>query len=188
MSYPASPSLQWILGSVLHLPWYNAPLRLPHPHLRDFALWAHLKIPCIPRFLCVPFPRLLFCRRLSRILRLSPEARTKFINRRDPYVRHFDSKERCGSPKFPSFPFEYMPRSRTTVVSFDLAKTILGLLPSGTSDTVGFPPRFLRKLSLPQRHNFSRLNSAACILDHLSFRLPLPGLPVRFTTNLLAKL
>ena len=40
-------------------------------------------------------------------------------------------KEIGGSPKFPSYPYEDMPRSQTPVVSCALAKARPGLLPSG---------------------------------------------------------
>jgi hypothetical protein len=45
------------------------------------------------------------------------------------YFRRFH-QETVGSPKFPSCPCEHMPRSQTPVVSYTLAITCLGLLPS----------------------------------------------------------
>jgi len=39
-------------------------------------------------------------------------------------------KETFGSPKFPSYPYEYMPWSKTPVVSWILAIAYSGLLPS----------------------------------------------------------
>jgi len=40
-------------------------------------------------------------------------------------------KETGGSPEFPGYPSELMPRSQTPVVSRSLALTQTGLLPSG---------------------------------------------------------
>lgn len=51
-------------------------------------------------------------------------------------------KETVGSPEFPSFPCERMPRPKTPVVSHSLALVFLsrpGLLPSKPSEAVGFP-------------------------------------------------
>ena len=50
------------------------------------------------------------------------------------------AKEIVGSPKFPSYPFEHMPRSQTPVVSRALALTHTELLPSVTQRTSAFPP------------------------------------------------
>jgi hypothetical protein len=49
------------------------------------------------------------------------------------------SKEIDGSPTFPSYPSGGMPRSQTPVVSHTLAKTRLGLLPSGACKPSAFP-------------------------------------------------
>ncbi|MFZ2957726.1 MAG: hypothetical protein WA705_12635 [Candidatus Ozemobacteraceae bacterium] len=81
-----------------------------------------------------------------------------------------------------------MPRSRTPVVSFDLAKTILGLLPSGKDRSRRLSSPIAREVIITTMTPISGFNSAACILALLSSRLPLPVLPVRLTTNLLAKL
>ena len=40
-------------------------------------------------------------------------------------------KETGGSPEFPDYPFAYLPRSQTPVVSYLLAIARTGLLPSG---------------------------------------------------------
>jgi len=42
-------------------------------------------------------------------------------------------KETGGSPEFPVYPCEHMPRSQTPVVSRSLALTRTGLLPSRSS-------------------------------------------------------
>ena len=48
-------------------------------------------------------------------------------------------KEIGGSPKFPSYPWRYMPRSQTPVESRRLAKASPGLLPSGDKKPSAFP-------------------------------------------------
>lgn len=53
------------------------------------------------------------------------------------------SKETDGSPKFPSYPCGYMPRSQTPVESHLLANTYLELLPSGSKKPSAFPSRLL---------------------------------------------
>lgn len=47
-------------------------------------------------------------------------------------------KENDGSPKFPSYPCEYMPCAQTPVVSLALANTLQELLPSAPRHIVGF--------------------------------------------------
>jgi hypothetical protein len=47
-------------------------------------------------------------------------------------------KETVGSPKFPRCPHEHMPRSQTPVVSYTLALSCLGLLPSVACRTSAF--------------------------------------------------
>jgi hypothetical protein len=69
-------------------------------------------------------------------------------------------KETNGSPKFPGFPFEYMPRSSTPVVSWTLALAHPGLLPSVKIRTSAFPSYFLTvilaklRLAGPQPYKF----------------------------------
>jgi len=60
-------------------------------------------------------------------------------------VRHFRlaHKETNGSPKFPGYPLELMPCSRTPVVNPILALTHEALLPSVHSTTSAFPPNTL---------------------------------------------
>jgi hypothetical protein len=48
-------------------------------------------------------------------------------------------KETVGSPKFPRCPREHMPRPQTPVVSYTLALSCLGLLPSGRWTPSAFP-------------------------------------------------
>ena len=49
-------------------------------------------------------------------------------------------KETSGPPKFPGYPFEYMPRSSTPVGSSTLALSHPGLLPSTSMTASAFPP------------------------------------------------
>ena len=48
-------------------------------------------------------------------------------------------KETVGSPKFPRCPRRRMPRSQTPVVSYTLALSCLGLLPSTACKASAFP-------------------------------------------------
>ena len=92
-------------------------------------------------------------------------------------------KETSGSPKFPDYPFEYMPRSKTPVVSQSLAISLLRLLSSAACKASTFT-RHIGIILLSTTIHISGLNLAACILDPHSFVLPLPGLHVWFTTAL----
>ena len=67
-----------------------------------------------------------------------------------PPVRQW-CKEAEGSPKFPSHPCRYMPRSPTPVESPLLANAHLGLLPSGTTMPSAFPS--LPHEGYPSVHN-----------------------------------
>jgi len=55
----------------------------------------------------------------------------------------FFYKETVGSLKFPSYPFEHMPWSRTTVVPASLVIALRGLLPSILYRTSAFPFHFV---------------------------------------------
>jgi hypothetical protein len=61
------------------------------------------------------------------------------------------AKEIGGSPTFPSYPSEDMPRSQTPVVSWVLAITSPGLLPSGASKPSAFLSVPLGEISLCPR-------------------------------------
>ncbi|MCD6274044.1 MAG: hypothetical protein J7K30_14665, partial [Deltaproteobacteria bacterium] len=93
-------------------------------------------------------------------------------------------------PKFPSYPFENMPWSKTPVVSCILAITHSGLLPSAHCKASAFSA----KGGLSNVHNYTFFGAQyrACILDSsgfgLPFQSPVLALPADFTTNLLAKL
>ena len=53
---------------------------------------------------------------------------------------HHLHRETVGSLKFPSYPFEYMPWSKTTVVFASLVMMCSELLPSVFIITSAFPP------------------------------------------------
>src|SRR5689334_20769215 len=72
-------------------------------------------------------------------------------------------KETGGSPEFPVYPCEHMPRSQTPVVSRSLAVARTGLLPSGHWKPSAFEPvAWLYPWSTTI--HFSEFNDAACIL------------------------
>ena len=62
-------------------------------------------------------------------------------------------KETGGSPEFPGYPCEHMPRSQTPVVSHPLALARLGLLPSGSSIPSALGP-FTRTYPLDHHNVF----------------------------------
>src|SRR5712671_5746727 len=122
MLCPTAPSLPWVAwASLPHLRRYSTPLRLPSVPL------GSLRLSLASRYLA--------CFHGS----WSPSrARDLGESSQDP-ARAFGHpvppsgylvKETGGSPKFPSFPCEDMPRSQTPVVSCSLALTRAGLRPS----------------------------------------------------------
>ena len=181
MLCPTSPSLRWVAWvSLPHLHRYYAWLRLPVVHL------AALRSRSAIDTLLVPSVRVLACvqaRQRSGTLALTPGLL-------DLPVRLFRvaHKETTGSPKFPGYPLELMPCSSTPVVSSALAFAHSGLLPSATMTTSAFPSKKTDGYPLSTIIQISRLNHTACFLALLGFSLPLPDLPARFTTALLARL
>ena len=107
----------------------------------------------------------------------------------DGQGRHLD----LPSPR--ATPLKHMPPdqvrgrlwSKTPVVSCMLAIAHTGLLPSALCKASAFP-RLWR--AYPSDHNYTFFGAQyrACALDPSSSRLPLPGLPVDFTTGLPATL
>ncbi len=93
-----------------------------------------------------------------------------------------------GSPQFPSYPFEHMPWSQTPVVTCILAKSLTGLLPSAKSNASTFLTLIAQVILSDHNYTFFGAQYRACALDSSGSRLPLPGLPAEFTTELLAKL
>jgi hypothetical protein len=142
---PTSPSLQWVAwASLPHLPRYYARLRLPFAPLGVlcsrsftdtlFALWVRVlsssslvvwSFPLTPGLLGHPV-------RLFRVA----------------------YKETNGSPKFPGYPFKFMPRSSTPVVSSALALTRSGLRPSAHLTASAFTPNCCGYPCGPQLYKF----------------------------------
>ena len=119
---PTSPSLQWVAWvSLPHLQRYYATLRLPPGPL------GVLRLSLVPRYLAC-FPRSWSPRRARGLVQAS-SPRQGFWSPGPPF--RVCNKEPGGSPKFPSSPYEGMPRSQTPVVSCALATAHPGLLPSG---------------------------------------------------------
>ena len=85
-----------------------------------------------------------------------------------PPVPHsgYGVKETGGSPTFPSYPSEDLPRSQTPVVSYALAIAYPGLLPSGACK----PSAFLART--PQRYPH--------VHDSTPCGAPARGLPSRY--------
>jgi len=110
---------------------YYDPLRLP------LLLLGSLRIPLASQYLA--FVRYGSCP-LSGLPSGSNEIRTAPGLFSIP-VRLFRwSPQGDGGPlKFPGYPYEYMPRSQTPVVSPRLAITSQGLVPSGASKPSAFP-------------------------------------------------
>jgi hypothetical protein len=75
----------------------------------------------------------------------------------------FGPKETGGSPEFPDYPSDRMPRSQTPVVSRSLAMTRTGLLPSKGCILSALGP-FTRTYPLTTTIHFSEFNDAACAL------------------------
>jgi hypothetical protein len=71
-----------------------------------------------------------------------------------PLSSGFARQETNGSPKFPGYPFEYMPRSSTPVVSSALALAHSGLLPSTRMTVSAFSPKKRVIIQCPQLYKF----------------------------------
>jgi len=83
----------------------------------------------------------------------------------------FTPKETGGSPEFPGYPSERMPRSQTPVVSRPLAIAQAGLLPSIRWTLSAFAP-VARSYPLTTTIHFSEFNHAACALAFPLLRTP----------------
>ena len=189
--YPTSPSLLWVAWAnfptfpvkFVFDPRYYTRLRLPFvllDALRSRSVINTLFVPSVR----VPFP----ARYRSGTFALTPGLLGLPVR-----LFRLSHKETTGSPKFPGYPLELMPCSSTPVVTSALAISHSGLLPSTSMTASAFPPIF-RRLSLAIFFHLSTiiqisgLYHTACFLAPLGFRLPLPDLPARFTTALLARL
>ena len=87
-------------------------------------------------------------------------------------------KETGGSPEFPGYPSERMPRSQTPVVSRPLALTRTGLMPSGHWIPSAFGPA-ARTYPLTTTIHFSEFDFTACALASPLLRTP----PLRDRTS-----
>src|SRR5258707_15862601 len=83
----------------------------------------------------------------------------------------FTPKETGGSPEFPDYPCEHMPRSQTPVVSHPLALARTGLLPSSRCRLSALGP-VARTYPLTTTIHFSEFNDAACALAFPLLRTP----------------
>ena len=136
---------------------YNAPLRLPLPVSGRFACRSLPDTHTAPLSLCP----------VCGSPGLGGFPRRQGLVYRAPYPVLF-SQETGGSLKFPSCPFERMPPSQTPAVSFGLALSPSGLLPSDASTPSAFP--ILRRvILLSATIQISGLNHAACALAPSSF-------------------
>ncbi len=96
--------------------------------------------------------------------------------------------ETGGSPTFPSYPSEDLPRSQTPVGSCVLACLARRTVAFRCLQTVGFCLGTAEAILLSTTIHLSGLNHAACLLAPSSFVLPLLGGHVEFATDLLARL
>lgn len=181
--FPASSSFRWVaLASLPHHHQYYCQLRLPYVHLRfvRFSLSLSDTLFC-PSFL---FVSLTFIRLVS--VAGLPTLRQDFVLWLDLLLPSFLHRETYGSPKFPGYPFKHMPWSMTPVVSWILAFTHPGLLPSVKDKTSAFSSH--EDYSYIHKYTLFGAQYRACVLDSFGLGLPLPVLPPNFTTGLLAKL
>jgi hypothetical protein len=111
----------------------------------------------------------------------------RFFAGRTPHTDIF-ARRSFGSPQFPSYPFEHMPWSKTPVVTCILAKSSTGLLSSAKSNASTFLTLIARVILADHNYTFFGAQYRAYTLDSSGSRLPLPGLPAEFTTELPAKL
>ena len=96
--------------------------------------------------------------------------------------------ETGGSPTFPSYPSEDMPRSQTPVVSCALAYIAHRIVAFRRLQTVGFYLDTAEAILLTTTLHISGLHHAAYLLAHSSFVLPLLGWHVECAPDLLARL
>ena len=175
---PASPSLPgvpWV--AVPHLPRYSAPRRLPPAHLGSLRLsLASRYRACFT--VCVVSPR-------AHDLVKAPRSRQGLWSPGPPFREC--CSETGGSPKFPSYPCEDMPRSQTPVVSCALASIAHRLVAFRRMHTVGFGLAAAAALLLTTTLPIAGLHDAACLLAPSSFVRPLLGWHAEFTTDLLAR-
>src|SRR5262245_39980491 len=95
--------------------------------------------------------------------------------------------ETGGSPKFPSYPSEDMPRSQTPVVSCALASIAHRIVAFRRLHTIGFYLDTAEAILLTTTLHISGLNDEACLLAHSGFVRPLLRWHADLTTDLLAR-
>ena len=114
---PASPSLQWV-------PWASVPHLIGQKN-SDHRYYGQLRLPNVHLWLVrcsLSSPDTLYCSSLfvvpcglSEKLELSFSEPGVLPIRRSPLTVLY--KETSGSPKFPGYPYDYMPCSQTPVMS-----------------------------------------------------------------------
>ena len=147
---------------------YYVPLRLPHAPL------GSLRITLAPRYLA----RLLsLCPRHSGLADPTEAYRSTpgLLVSRYPLSSGIFSKETYGSPKFPSRPYEYMPRSRTPVVSPRHRHSALATAAFRTSRRRRLSPATAGLSYRPQQSAISGLSHAACTLTTPGVAPPIAG-------------
>ena len=92
-----------------------------------------------------------------------------------------------GSPTFPSYPSEDMPRSQTPVVACALASVAHRIVAFRRLQAVGFDLDTAEALLLTTTLHLSGLNHAAYLLAHSSFVRPLLGWHVECAPDRLAR-
>lgn len=118
-------------------PRYYARLRLPSGPSRVASLLARFPLPCAASSVRVPFP--------ARSQAEAPLSARSFVPPVHLVIR-LSHKETDGSPKFPSYPYEDMPRSQTPVVSRTHRPSALG--------TAAFRTATRRRLSTLFREHY----------------------------------
>jgi hypothetical protein len=129
---------------------YYAPLRLP------IAPLGFLRFSLVTRYLALSTSFVSRLRLAGGQENSLPAPGLLF--RQYPSSSGFLCKETIGSPKFPSRPFRYMPRSQTPVVSSALAIAHPGLLPSTAFKASAFP-RSLRNRVYPSGHDYTHFEA-----------------------------
>lgn len=128
---------------------YYDPLRLPKAHLGvvRFSLSSPDTLHHSSFFVFLSRERLAGEARASSPRRESSPQRSALLR----LILH---KETIGSPKFPGYPCDDMPWSQTPVVSWTLALSHPGLLPSSSSTLSAFPLKTALRVMEPQLYIF----------------------------------
>ena len=116
----------------------------------SFALRCPHRIPCIAQ---------LYSCSLRRLLEgMEPPPQGREFYHTDGFPQPDLYKETFGSPKFPGYPFRYMPWSQTPMVSCVFAIAHTGLLPSATCRASAFS-RISRIILMTTTMHISGLNT-----------------------------